>query len=147
MNDFPWLTVLIVVPLVGALVTAFVPKAPELGAAQADRARLLAADARRRHRRSPRSTTPATACSSTETHTWIEAFGVHYALGVDGLGLLLILLTVVLVPVVFVASWHEADGRSPAVFFAWALALEALRAAACSPRPTCSSSTSSSRPR
>jgi NADH-quinone oxidoreductase subunit M len=62
----------------------------------------------------------------TETHTWIEAFGVHYALGVDGLGLLLILLTVVLVPVVFVASWHEADGRNPAAFFAWALALEAF---------------------
>ena len=24
----------------------------------------------------------------TETHDWIEALGVHYALGVDGLGLL-----------------------------------------------------------
>ena len=30
----------------------------------------------------------------TETHIWIEAFGVHYALGVDGLGLLMVLLTV-----------------------------------------------------
>jgi NADH-quinone oxidoreductase subunit M len=62
----------------------------------------------------------------TEEHTWISAFGVHYALGVDGLGLLLILLTVVLVPIVFVGSWHEADGRGPAAFFAWALALEAF---------------------
>ncbi len=54
------------------------------------------------------------------------AFGVHYALGVDGLGLLMILLTVVLVPIVFVASWHEADGRGAGSFFAWALALEAF---------------------
>src|SRR6185503_7444875 len=60
----------------------------------------------------------------TELHSWIEPLGVHYALGVDGLGLLMILLTVGLVPVVFVASWNEADGRNPAAFFAWALALQ-----------------------
>jgi NADH-quinone oxidoreductase subunit M len=62
----------------------------------------------------------------TETHTWIDAFGVSYALGVDGLGLLMILLTVALVPIVMVASWNEADEGNPTAFFAWALALEAF---------------------
>ena len=117
--NIPWLTVLWVVPLVGALVTAFAPRAPgsvlpkqvALGFSLLTLAVGVAIAAQY---------DPGDGMQLTETHTWIEAFGVHYALGVDGLGLLLILLTVVLVPIVFVASWHEADDRSPAVFFAWA---------------------------
>ena len=64
-----------------------------------------------------------------ETHTWIKAFGVHYALGVDGLGLLMVLLTVALVPLVLAAEWFTADdaeGGGARAFVAWALALEAL---------------------
>ena len=57
----------------------------------------------------------------TEDVTWIKAFGVHYALGVDGLGLLMVLLTAVLVPIVLVAAWRDTTRAS---FFAWALALE-----------------------
>ena len=38
--------------------------------------------------------------SSPRTISWIQAFGVHYAVGVDGIALVLILLTAVLVPVV-----------------------------------------------
>jgi NADH-quinone oxidoreductase subunit M len=125
MSDLPWLTILWALPLVGALVTAFLPRGP--GSALPKQVALLFSlltlavgvaiavqyDA-------------GSGMQLTETHTWIEAFGVHYALGVDGLGLLLILLTVALVPIVFVASWHEADERGPAVFFAWALALESF---------------------
>ncbi|MDP3949776.1 NADH-quinone oxidoreductase subunit M [Microbacterium sp.] len=64
-----------------------------------------------------------------ETYTWIEAFGVHYALGLDGLGLLLVLLTVALVPLVLAAEWFAADdvdGGGARAFVAWALALESL---------------------
>jgi NADH-quinone oxidoreductase subunit M len=64
-----------------------------------------------------------------ETYTWIEAFGVHYALGLDGLGLLMVLLTVALVPLVLAAEWFAADdakGGGARAFVAWALALEAL---------------------
>ncbi|RHW26579.1 NADH-quinone oxidoreductase subunit M [Nocardioides immobilis] len=64
-----------------------------------------------------------------ETYTWIEAFGVHYALGLDGLGLLMVLLTVTLVPLVLAAEWFAADdakGGGARAFVAWALALEAL---------------------
>lgn len=63
-----------------------------------------------------------------ETHTWISSFGAHYALGVDGIGLTLVLLTTILTPAVIVASWRDGDvGRwSPKAFFAWILALEGL---------------------
>ena len=125
MSDFPWLTLLWVVPLVGAVLVAFLPKAPgsvlpkqlALGVSLLTLVVGIAIAAQY---------DTSGGMQMTETHTWIEAFGVHYALGVDGLGLLLILLTVFLVPVVFVASWHEADDKNPAVFFAWALALESF---------------------
>ena len=125
MNDLPWLTVLWALPLVGALVTAFVPKAP--GSVLPKQVGLLFS-----------LLTLAVGIAIAvqydtgdgmqleEQHTWIGAFGVNYALGVDGLGLLLILMTVALVPLVLVASWNEADGRSPAAFAAWALALESF---------------------
>jgi NADH-quinone oxidoreductase subunit M len=64
-----------------------------------------------------------------EEHEWIEAFGVHYALGLDGLGLLMVLLTVVLVPLVLVAEWVKVDdpaGSGAKSYVAWALALEGL---------------------
>ena len=64
----------------------------------------------------------------TETHEWIRVFGAHYALGVDGIGLTLVLLTAILTPVVILASWHDGDdGRwGASAFFAWMLALEGL---------------------
>src|SRR4029453_2170693 len=104
MNDFPWLTVLIVVPLVGAVVTAAMPY-------EGDKARpkqialgfplltlLLAAVIATQY-------DAGGGFQFTETHEWINVFGAHYALGVDGLGLVLVLLTVVLVPVVLGAPW------------------------------------------
>ena len=49
----------------------------------------------------------------TQSYSWIPAFGVHYAVGVDGIALVLIGLTAVLMPVVVLASWHDADrGRA-----------------------------------
>jgi NADH-quinone oxidoreductase subunit M len=63
-----------------------------------------------------------------EEHEWIAAFGAHYALGVDGIGLTLVLLTALLTPVVILASWNDGDGGRWGVnaFFAWMLALEGL---------------------
>src|SRR5918992_476905 len=45
----------------------------------------------------------------TQTYWWIEQFGVHWAVGVDGVALVLIGLSVILVPVVVLASWTDAD--------------------------------------
>jgi NADH-quinone oxidoreductase subunit M len=48
-----------------------------------------------------------------EIHQWIPEFGVHYAVGVDGIALVLIGMTAVLMPVVILASWHDADPAEP----------------------------------
>ncbi|WBQ08580.1 NADH-quinone oxidoreductase subunit M [Kribbella sp. CA-293567] len=63
-----------------------------------------------------------------EKYTWIKAFGAHYALGLDGVGIVLLVLTALLTPIVLLASWNDAKtGRwSEKSFFAWILALEAL---------------------
>jgi NADH-quinone oxidoreductase subunit M len=45
----------------------------------------------------------------TEQLTWIRALGAYYALGLDGIGLTLVILVAIVTPVVIVASWHDVD--------------------------------------
>ena len=122
MNGFPWLTVAGAVPLAGALVVALIPGLPA-DSAEADRqarntlAKQLALGfslltlvvvviiAARFQVGGPNY-------QFTEVYSWIPAFGVHYALGVDGIALVLILMSVVLMPVVILASWHDAEPGS-----------------------------------
>ncbi|GAB3737420.1 NADH-quinone oxidoreductase subunit M [Nocardiopsis nanhaiensis] len=63
-----------------------------------------------------------------EVHPWIPYFGIHYAVGVDGIALVLILMSAVLVPLVILAAWNEhadrADGGRG--YFALILVLEAM---------------------
>ena len=63
-----------------------------------------------------------------ELHEWIPQFGVSYALGVDGIALVLIALATVLTPVCILASWHDVDAsrRSVKGYFALLLLLETL---------------------
>ena len=44
-----------------------------------------------------------------QVYQWIPQFGVHYAVGVDGIALVLILMSVVLMPVVVLASWNDVE--------------------------------------
>ncbi|MHA6792613.1 NADH-quinone oxidoreductase subunit M [Pseudonocardia bannensis] len=59
---------------------------------------------------------------------WIPAFGTRFALGIDGIALVMIALTALLVPIVMLFSWEEKlpEGRSASGFFALILATEAL---------------------
>jgi len=61
-----------------------------------------------------------------ESHSWISNFGIRYAVGIDGLALVLILLTTILTPIVLLAGWNEADnGRwSVRTFYLLMLVLE-----------------------
>ncbi|GAB3130663.1 NADH-quinone oxidoreductase subunit M [Microbispora hainanensis] len=63
-----------------------------------------------------------------ETYDWIPQFGVHYGVAVDGIALVLILLSVILVPIVVLASWHDAEAgkRSVRTYFSLLLVLEAM---------------------
>ncbi|WP_414991098.1 NADH-quinone oxidoreductase subunit M [Aeromicrobium sp.] len=61
-------------------------------------------------------------------HEWIGPLGAWYSVGVDGIGLTLLLLTAVLTPVVILASYRdELPGRRSAnSYVAWMLVLEGL---------------------
>jgi NADH-quinone oxidoreductase subunit M len=128
MSSFPWLTVIGVIPLVGALVIAIIP------AASSDDKAALGGVVGPEPAEPPRDLltkqialvtslvtlgmTIAMAVKFSpngpnfqfvEVHQWIPEFGVHYAVGVDGIALVLIGMTAVLMPVVILASWHDAD--------------------------------------
>ncbi len=50
--------------------------------------------------------------SSSNSHTWIKSFGTGYILGLDGIALALVVLTAVLVPLLLIAGWNDADDRT-----------------------------------
>ena len=126
MSSFPWLTVLGLVPLVGAaLVLAAPPSRPAAGKAVALVTTLV--------------TLGLTIAMATQfrahggfqfrqSYEWIPQFGVRYSVGIDGIALVLIGLTAVLLPVVVLASWQEAESgrRSVPTFFALLLVLETM---------------------
>ena len=58
-----------------------------------------------------------------ERHAWIPALGVEYRVGVDGLGLLMVLLSAIVVPMAMLASWNIEE-RVP-LYFALVLFLQA----------------------
>jgi len=127
MNDFPWLSTAVLLPIVGAVVVALLPAARGALPKQVALGFSLL-------------TLAAVAVVGlgfevggeryqfTETHEWIGVFGAHYAVGVDGIGLTLVLMTAILSPVVILASWGDGDGGrwGANAFFAWMLALEGL---------------------
>jgi len=62
-----------------------------------------------------------------ESYDWIPAFGISWTLGVNGISAALIVMAAILVPVVIVAGWWDAEnsGRGTVKgFFALILALE-----------------------
>ena len=63
-----------------------------------------------------------------EKYSWIPSFGINYALGVDAIALVLILLSTILVPVVVLAGWNEAHGGrwSVKTFYILILVLETM---------------------
>jgi NADH-quinone oxidoreductase subunit M len=127
MNDFPVLSVLWLLPVLGAVVLTFMPARPgsplakQVGIAFSVLTLLLGIAIALDYN-------PGQGYQLSEDLDWIKLFGAHYALGVDGIGLALILLTVILTPVVMLASWNDGElGRWGAKgFFAWILALEGL---------------------
>jgi NADH-quinone oxidoreductase subunit M len=59
-----------------------------------------------------------------ERYAWLPEFGVSYHLGVDGISLLLVVLTTFLTPISLLCAWESIEDRVPA-FVACMLALEA----------------------
>ncbi len=125
MSDFPYLSVLTAAPLVGALAVALVPRSrPQLAKWLAFGSSLVVlgisiamwvafqvGGARFQFR---------------ESYRWIPFWGARFTVQADGIALVMILLIAILVPVVILASWHDAEAsrRSVPSFFALLLALE-----------------------
>ena len=118
--DLPLLTLVVVLPAVGALVVALLPKDRDdtarslgfvlslivaafslavLGAFESDRGDF----------------------QMVSEHPWIATFGISWKLGVDGISLFLVLLTAVLFPLAIIGPriHHDAKG-----YVAWMLLLE-----------------------
>ncbi|MGH8968747.1 MAG: NADH-quinone oxidoreductase subunit M [Actinomycetes bacterium] len=126
MNDFPWLTTLAAVPLAGSVVVGSLPRGRELLAKQVALAVSLVVLALTVVVSLRFDAGSDQLFQLTETYEWIPQFGVSYAVGIDGIALVLIALAAVLIPVVILASWHDAEGgrRSVNAYFALLLLLE-----------------------
>ncbi|MFD1859558.1 NADH-quinone oxidoreductase subunit M [Aeromicrobium camelliae] len=121
------LTVLALTPLLGALVLAFWPRSADprlvktIALAVSLVALVLAVVIAIQY-------DPGAGYQFVEEREWIAAIGVHYALGLNGIGLTLVLLTTVLTPVVILAAWGDRlpDPSRTNSYLAWMLALEGL---------------------
>ncbi len=143
MSTFPWLTVAGAIPLVGAVVIALTPGRSAPGGPADRRARdLLVKRIALLFTLATLAVTIAMAVQFKpggprfqfqQVDQWIPQFGVHYAVGVDGIALVLILMSVVLMPVVVLASWNDVEEgaetppkRSAKTYFALMLVLETM---------------------
>ena len=126
MTTFPWLTVLGLVPLVGSVVVALLPKDQTRLAKQLALAFSLVVLGLTVAMALQFDAGSSEPFQFVERHEWIPQFGVSYAVGVDGIALVLIALSAVLVPIVIIAGWNEADNARGSVkgYFALILALE-----------------------
>ena len=122
MNEFPLITTLTVAPLIGAIALL------ALDARKKDLARRLALGFslialvltgllwKQFDPASPE-------LQFVEQHTWIPTLGVKYFVGIDGLGLLMVLLTGLVVPMAILASW-KIEEKAP-LYFGLVLFLQA----------------------
>ena len=105
----PWLTILALLPAVGAVVLIFtrVKAAKQVALAISlitlAFALMVAAQFK-----------IGSGMQLVEQVPWIKPLGAYYALGLDGLGLTLVLLVVIITPVVIIASWRDFDPTADA---------------------------------
>ncbi|MCZ4558823.1 NADH-quinone oxidoreductase subunit M [Rhodococcus maanshanensis] len=110
--SLPWLTAIWVAPLVGAAAVLALPadkhrlaRSVALGTALVVLALAVSVAV---------GFDPAGAqYQYVESHAWIPAFGTRYTLGVDGIALVMVLLTTVLVPLLLLAGWNDVPEPEP----------------------------------
>jgi NADH-quinone oxidoreductase subunit M len=113
---FPILTSLIVLPAVGALLLLFVRGDEEHSAPFARKLALavsllvFAETLLLWNRFNPASAD----FQFVERHAWIPAFGIEYYVGVDGISLLLLVLTGFLTPLALLGSWESVHKKTKA---------------------------------
>jgi NADH-quinone oxidoreductase subunit M len=104
-----YLTLIMAIPLVGAALIATLPQTKSLLAKQfALGTTLIAALAT--IVLTINFDRAVTDLQFVESYVWIKAFGIKYSVGVDGIALVLILMTALLTPIVVLAGWNESQG-------------------------------------
>jgi NADH-quinone oxidoreductase subunit M len=122
MNAFPLITILTAVPLIGGLgILALSAQNKNIARNMALTSSLIALALTfvLWHRFNPASGE----LQFQELHSWIPAIGVQYHVGIDGLGLLMLLLSAIVVPMAIAASWQIEEGT--ALYFSLILFLQA----------------------
>ncbi|OYN75941.1 NADH-quinone oxidoreductase subunit M [Mycolicibacterium sphagni] len=131
MANVPWLTILWAIPVVGAAVIIVLPASLRQFAKYAGvvvSVAVLALSLLLAVRFDP----SGKQFQFVENHPWIPSFGTGYILGLDGIALALVVLTAVLVPLLLIAGWTDADdrpglsGRGPHGYIALTLAVEGM---------------------
>ncbi len=56
------------------------------------------------------------ALQMVEKTAWIERFGISYFIGIDGISLMLVMLTTFLVPIIILASWNSVEEKLKGFF-------------------------------
>ncbi|GAA1482412.1 NADH-quinone oxidoreductase subunit M [Gordonia sinesedis] len=135
--NIPWLTILWLLPALGAVAVLAVPSS-RVGLAKIIGVGVSVATLAVAIGLAIAFDTDGAPYQFVEDHSWIPALGTRYALGLDGIALALVLLTTVLLPLLIVAGWRDADhagsldssaGRKhkgPQTYIALTLAAEAM---------------------
>ncbi len=111
MTSFPWLSVLWALPILGALIIVLLPGSMRTTAKYTGLAvslAVLAVAVVLAVRFDP----AGEQYQFVESRPWIASFGTGYILGVDGIALALVVLTAVLMPLLLIAGWNDADDRA-----------------------------------
>ncbi|HET9689723.1 MAG TPA: NADH-quinone oxidoreductase subunit M [Acidimicrobiales bacterium] len=118
--DFPLLTAIVFLPLVGAAIVALLPGARSplarplalvVAAAELALVGTMVAEFK-----------TVAGFQFVSQHAWIGAYGISWKVGVDGISLFLVVITAVLFPVAMFGPRATGDQKQ---FFAWMLLLEA----------------------
>ncbi|MGA7156237.1 MAG: NADH-quinone oxidoreductase subunit M [Acidobacteriaceae bacterium] len=122
MSSLPWISILTALPLVGALVVLALGRNNKTfarGTAMAFSLAALLLTLLLWHN----FNSAADGFQFQELHSWIPALNIDYRVGIDGLGLLMLLLTSIVVPIGMLAS-RQIEERVP-LYFSLVLALQA----------------------
>jgi len=121
------LTIIMLLPLIGAALIAAMPAAKTTLVKQIALATTVVV-ALATIVKALSFNTENTALQFRQSYSWIPSFAINWGLGVDGIALVLILMSVILAPVVILAGWNESEGGRWGVktFYILILVLETM---------------------
>lgn len=121
------LTIIMLLPLVGAGLIAILPSAQERLVKQVALATTIIVAAATIIK-ALNFNVDNTELQFRQSYSWISSFGINWALGVDGIALVLILMSVILAPIVILGGWNESEGGrfSVKTFYILILVLETM---------------------